>query len=221
MRTDPTILEGKEGGGGPCGRTERKPFGHTGRLEPQPRGAGTRRAVAKRRSRRQRLDSPLGCGYPGVSILVLLPGPLARSAAVFRKSFVFSFLPIRKVLVSLFAGGGLPVVSLLFSASYPQGRRSYYLFFNYLFFNYLYRSIRIGAESSGESIRIGAESSGESIRIGVENSPASLAPVDKPRGGGRPGHRKKPQERLSAVRRPRGRPRLAGPSGASFAVLAC
>ena len=26
----------------------------------------------------------------------------------------------------------------MFSASYPQDRRSYYLFFNYLFFNYLY-----------------------------------------------------------------------------------
>ena len=40
-----------------------------------------------------------------------------------------------------FAGGvspPLPVVSLLFSASYPQDRCSYYLFFNYLFFNYLY-----------------------------------------------------------------------------------
>ena len=32
----------------------------------------------------------------------------------------------------------VPVFSLLFSASYPQARRSYYLFFNYLFFNYLY-----------------------------------------------------------------------------------
>ena len=40
-----------------------------------------------------------------------------------------------------FAGGvspPFPVISLLFSASYPQDRRSYYLFFNYLFFNYLY-----------------------------------------------------------------------------------
>ena len=33
--------------------------------EPQPRGAVTRRAVARRRSRARRLDSPLGCGYPG------------------------------------------------------------------------------------------------------------------------------------------------------------
>ena len=32
------------------------------------------------------------------------------------------------------------MVSLLFSVSYPQDRRSYYLFFNYLFFNYLYGS---------------------------------------------------------------------------------
>ena len=33
------------------------------RLEPQPRGAVTRRAVAQRREPRQRLDSPLGGGY--------------------------------------------------------------------------------------------------------------------------------------------------------------
>ena len=36
---------------GPCFRAEREPFGHTRRLEPQPRGAVTRRAVAQRRSR--------------------------------------------------------------------------------------------------------------------------------------------------------------------------
>ena len=43
-------------------------------------------------------------------------------------------------MVLCFAGGvnpPLPLVSLLFSVSYPQTRRSYYLFFNYLFFNYL------------------------------------------------------------------------------------
>ena len=77
-------------------------------------------------------DSGFGLGF--------VVDPLVRSAAVFRKSFVFSYLPIRKVLVLPFAGGvspPLPVVSLLFSASYPQDRRSYYLFFNYLFFNYL------------------------------------------------------------------------------------
>ena len=66
--------------------------------------------------------------------------PSRRWAAVCRKSCVFSSLPIRKVLVLPFAGGvspPLPVVSLLFSASYPQDRRSYYLFFNYLSY-YLY-----------------------------------------------------------------------------------
>ena len=55
--------------------------------------------------------------------------------------FVFSSLPIRKGLILSFAGGvspPFPVFSLLFSASYPQDRRSYYLFFNYLFFNYMY-----------------------------------------------------------------------------------
>ena len=49
-------------------------------------------------------DSGFGLGF--------VVGPLARSAAVWCKSFVF--------------------------ASYPQTRRSYYLFFNYLFFNYLF-----------------------------------------------------------------------------------
>ena len=33
------------------GEAEREPFGHTSRLEPQPRGAVTRGAVARRRSR--------------------------------------------------------------------------------------------------------------------------------------------------------------------------
>ena len=33
------------------GEAEREPFGHTRRLEPQPRGAVTRRAVAQRGSR--------------------------------------------------------------------------------------------------------------------------------------------------------------------------
>ena len=56
-------------------------------------------------------------------------GPPVCSAAVWFKSFVFSFLPIRKVLV-LF----LVLVSGGFIHS---SRRSYYLFFNYLFFNYL------------------------------------------------------------------------------------
>ena len=51
-------LRGKRGGWawlsgcfGSCERAEREPFGHTSRLEPQPRGAVTRRAVAQRRSR--------------------------------------------------------------------------------------------------------------------------------------------------------------------------
>ena len=69
-------------------------------------------------------------------------GPLARTAVVCRKYFVFSSLHTGKVLVLPFAGGvsplRFPVFSFLFSASYPQARRSYYLFFNYLFFNYLY-----------------------------------------------------------------------------------
>ena len=73
----------------------------------------------------------------GVQELFLLPAAGPCSAAVCLKSFVLSSLPIRKVLVLLFAGGvspHLPAVSILFSVSYPQHRRSYYLFFNYLFF---------------------------------------------------------------------------------------
>ena len=74
-------------------------------------------------------------------LIAILPSCFPRFAAVWCKSFVFSFLPIRKVLVLPFAEGvspPLPVGSLLFSVSYPQASRSYYLFFNYLFFNYLY-----------------------------------------------------------------------------------
>ena len=55
--------------------------------------------------------------------VVFVVGSLARSAAVWCKAFVFSSLPIRKVLVLPFAGGvspPLPVVSLLFLVSYPQ-----------------------------------------------------------------------------------------------------
>ena len=52
------VYEGK-GGFGPCGRAEREPFGHTSRLEPPPRGAVTRRAVAQRRSRGSGLTHPL------------------------------------------------------------------------------------------------------------------------------------------------------------------
>ena len=69
----------------------------------------------------------------GVDFVV---GSLARPAATRSKSFVFSYLPVRKVLVLPFAGGvspPLPVFSLLFSASYPQASRSYYLFFNYMY----------------------------------------------------------------------------------------
>ena len=119
------VYEGK-GGFGPCGRAEGFPFGHTGRLEPQPRGAVTRRAVAQRRSRASgltRLSAEairgFDCGF-GLGFVV---GPLARSTVVFCKSFVFSFLPIRKVLALPLVGGAsppLPVVSLLFSVSYPQ-----------------------------------------------------------------------------------------------------
>ena len=118
-----------------CGEAEREPFGHTRRLEPQPWGAVTRRAVAQRRSRASGLTRLSAAAIRGFEL-----GLCCRSAAVWCKAFVFSSLPIRKVLVLPFAGGVSPplsVVSLLFSASYPQDRRSYYLWFYYLIFDYL------------------------------------------------------------------------------------
>ena len=50
----------------------------------------------------------------GVLVWVLVGGSLARSTAVCRKSFVFSFLPIRKVLVLPFAGGVSPPFPVFF-----------------------------------------------------------------------------------------------------------
>ena len=55
-----------------------------------------------------------------------------------------------------FAGGvspPLPVVSLLFSASYPQASRSYYLLFNYLFFTTCFRVSRFTEGQSREVSR--------------------------------------------------------------------
>ena len=73
-------------------------------LEPQPRGAVTRRAVAQRRSRASGLSRSLTKAIRGFG-LGFVVGPLARSAAVWCKSFVFSLLPIRKVLVLPFREG--------------------------------------------------------------------------------------------------------------------
>ena len=71
--------------------------------EPQPRGAVTRRAVAQRRNRASGLtrlsaEAIRGFGFGGGD-------PLARRAAVCRKSFVFSSLPIRKGLILPFLEG--------------------------------------------------------------------------------------------------------------------
>ena len=96
--------------------------------EPQPRGAVTRRAVARRRSRASgltRLSAEAIRGFDSGFGVDFVVGPLARYAAVWRKSFVFSSLSIRKVLVLPFAGGvspPLPVVSLLFSVIYTSSR---------------------------------------------------------------------------------------------------
>ena len=47
------------------GRSRKLAFGHTRRLEPQPRGAVTRRAVAQRRSRASGLTRPLAAAIRG------------------------------------------------------------------------------------------------------------------------------------------------------------
>ena len=112
---------------------------------------------------------------------VLLSSRFPRFAAIWRKSCVFSFLRIRKVLVFSFAVGfspPLPVVSILFSVSYPQARRSYYLFFNYLFFNYLYgyalctysRGLRYALCTYLTRMKVCA--------LHVENCPESHKPVE-------------------------------------------
>ena len=78
------------------------------RLEPQRRGAVTRRAVAQRRSRASGLTRPLAEAIRGFDSgfgLGFVVGPLARSAAIWCKAFVFSSLPIRKVLVLPFREG--------------------------------------------------------------------------------------------------------------------
>ena len=84
------VHEGK-GGFGPCGRAGREPFGHTGRLEPQPRGAVTRRAVAQRRSRASGLTRPLAAAIRVLVWVVWILSRFPRSAAVCRKSLVLCF----------------------------------------------------------------------------------------------------------------------------------
>ena len=69
-------------------------------------------------------------------------------------------------MVLPFAGGVSPlswVVSLLFSASYPQDRRSYYLFFNYLFFNYLYGGSLYAENLGGGGFTICGECGGGGV----------------------------------------------------------
>ena len=149
LRADPrgdAVHEGKGGGWawllgfGPCERAGREPFGHTSRLEPQRWGGVTRRAVAQRRSRVSgltRLSAEAIRGF-GVGFCRSVSH---RSAAVFRKSFVFSLLPIGKVLVLTFlrarqrpSSCGLPLFSVSLSTAVvaPTTCSLYYLIFNYL-----------------------------------------------------------------------------------------
>ena len=109
----------------------KEPFGHTSRLEPQPRGAVTRRAVAQRRSRASGLTRPLAEAIWVPVWVVWILSRFPRSAAVCRKSLVFSSLPIRKVLVLCFTGGVSPSLGwfLFFERVIHSCSRSYYLFF--------------------------------------------------------------------------------------------
>ena len=114
-------------------------------------------------------------------VLGFVVGPLAPSTAVFRKSFVFSFFTYKEGFGFAFCGGvspPLPVVSLLFSVSYPQDRRSYYLFFNYLFFNYLYRC-SLSPEDRGSMCSLSPETDCFNVfAFTVENWPESHKPVE-------------------------------------------
>ena len=61
------------------GRSRKEPFGPTSRLEPQPRGAVTRRAVAQRRSRASGLTRPLAEAIRGFGLgFVVVPFPPFR-----------------------------------------------------------------------------------------------------------------------------------------------
>ena len=89
-------------------------------LEPQPRGAVTRRAVAQRRSRASGLTRPLAEAIRVLVWVVWILSRFPRSAAVCRKSWVFSSLPIRKVLGLCFAGGVSPPLPVGFSFVFSE-----------------------------------------------------------------------------------------------------
>ena len=86
LRADPKdalLTRGKGGCGfGPCGRAERNLSVIPGRLEPQPRGAVTRRAVAQRRTRAGGLTRPLAEAIRGFGVVFV-----AGSACPFRRCF--------------------------------------------------------------------------------------------------------------------------------------
>ena len=72
------------------------------------------------------------------------------------------------------------MVSLLFSASYPQDRRSYYLFFNYLSY-YLYM-FPVCSKNRGGMFPVCSKIGFANVpRMLVENSPKSPAPVETSR----------------------------------------
>ena len=149
------VYEGKGVDGPGCGVASGRVDGPKGNLSVIPaaflsrsRGAlSPARAVAQRRRRAGGLTHPLAEAIRGFDsgfggrFCCRSACPFRR--AVWYKSLFFQFFTYKEGFGFAFCGGDvsppppLPVVSLFFSASYPQARRSYYLFFSYLFFNYM------------------------------------------------------------------------------------
>ena len=149
---------------------------------------------------------------------VLLASRLPRSAVVCRKSRVFRFLSIRKVLVLPFAGGVSPSLGWFFfcfqrvihrlvaptTCSLTTCSLTTCMGVHYM------RRIWVGGGSLyAENVAVGG------FTICGENWPESLPPVDNfvarvAVGGPRSGCRRFRHP-------PRGRPRVAGPSEASLA----
>ena len=80
----------------------------------------------------------------------------------------------------------LPVVSLLFSASYPQDRRSYYLFFTTCSLLLVW----VGGFTGNQGQKVGGFTGNQGQKVGgftVDNWSESPVPVDKTRSGNRLG----------------------------------
>ena len=94
LRAVPAIVSDKSTYHSYLGRTCRKePFGHTRRLEPQPRGAVTRKAVAQRRSRASGLTRPLAEAIRGFGLGFVVPFPPFSDATGSRGGHLEKYVP--------------------------------------------------------------------------------------------------------------------------------